>query len=206
MDRNDNNNFAVIAGTVETEPVLSHEIFGEKFYLIKLYIKRISNNIDKINVILPERLYPIKNISIGDNFKIQGQFRSHNNQSEYGNKLQLNLFAKEIELIIEKEPVYENIIKLTGYICKQVTYRKTPLGREIADILIAVNRSFNKSDYLPCIAWGRNAKYVGLFNIGTKVMVEGRIQSREYVKNIQGSEVNMTAYEISVSKIEMVDE
>lgn len=206
MDRSDDNNVTVVAGTVESEPILSHEIFGEKFFTFSFHIKRISNYIDNINVLLPERLYPIKNISLGDNYRIKGQFRSHNNQNESGNKLQLNLFVKDIELLISKEPIYENNIKLIGYICKPITYRKTPLGREIADILLAVNRAFNKSDYIPCIAWGRNAKYVGMFSIGTKVTLEGRIQSRLYTKKINEIDILMTAYEVSIFKIEIIDE
>ena len=205
MDRNDNNNIAVVAGLIESEPVFSHEVYGEKFYTFSVMVKRISDVYDKINIVFPERLCPVKNICKGDNYRISGQFRSHNNPTPSGNRLLLNLFAKDAELIIEKDIIYENSAHLTGYICKPVTYRKTPLGREIADILLAVNRSFNKSDYLPCIAWGRNAKYTGIINVGTKVLVEGRIQSRIYTKNLGENEVEKIAYEISVNNIQILE-
>ncbi len=205
---NTENNKVTISGTVISEPEFSHEVYEEMFYTFKLDTPRLSDTRDMIKITISEKFLVGDGIQIGDNVKIEGQFRSYNNFSSVGNRLILTVFVKDIEKLDEAEPVENlNSIYLDGYICKQPVYRTTPFGREIADILLAVNRSYNKSDYIPCIAWGRNAKYAETLNIGDNVIIKGRIQSREYQKKLSETEFEQkTAYEISVSKLERVSE
>ncbi len=200
------NNKVTIAGTIVTNPDFSHEVYGEKFYIFKLEVKRLSENADIIPVTISEKFFPIINIEPGKNVLINGQFRSYNNFSTVGNKLLLTVFVRDIEEIKDiNEYTAPNNIFLNGYICKAPVYRTTPFGREIADILLAVNRAYNKSDYIPCIAWGRNAKYSESLSVGDNISVWGRVQSRDYQKKISEDEVeNKTAYEVSVSKIELI--
>lgn len=200
------NNKVFLAGTVVGELEFSHMIYGEKFYLFKLRTERLSESSDMINVTISERFFPTVLPQDGDCLRIQGQFRSYNNFSQVGNRLVLTVFVKEIERI---DSLYEiknpNRIFLNGFICKPPVYRMTPFKREIADILLAVNRSYNKSDYIPCIAWGRNAKYAAAMSVGTNLHIWGRIQSREYQKRITETETETkTAFEISVCKLEEV--
>jgi single-stranded DNA-binding protein len=201
------NNVVQIYGKIFSRPEFSHEVFGEKFYEFIIEVNRLSEISDKVRATVSERLIDINKLKVGCNVFVHGQFRSYNNYSERGNRLILTVFVREIEFDIDlrqfKNP---NQIFLDGFICKKPQYRTTPFGREITDILLAVNRSYNKSDYIPCIAWGRNAKYSGMFNIGTKVLIEGRIQSREYIKNLGEVEISKTAYEISANRIELIDE
>lgn len=199
------NNKAEIIGTVVSEPVFSHEVYDETFYNFTLEVPRLSEACDLIQITISEKLMTATPISIGLIAKIKGQFRSYNNFSNIGNKLVLTLFVKDIEIIdetnIESNP---NSISLKGYICKPPIYRTTPFGREITDILLAVNRSYNKSDYIPCITWGRNAKYASCLSVGDSVSIKGRIQSRNYQKKISDEQIEeKTAYEISVSKISL---
>ncbi len=205
---NTENNKVTISGTVASEPEFSHEVYEEMFYTFLLDTPRLSDATDVIKITISEKFLVGDGIKIGDNVKIDGQFRSYNNFSNVGNRLILTVFVKDIEKLDEAEPVENsNSIYLDGYICKQPVYRTTPFGREIADILLAVNRSYNKSDYIPCIAWGRNAKYAETLNIGDNVIIKGRIQSREYQKKLSETEFEQkTAYEISVSKLERVSE
>lgn len=202
------NNKVLLAGTVDSELSFSHMIYGEKFYLFRLKVPRLSENFDLINVTISERFFPILKPERGDVVQVQGQFRSYNNFSDVGNRLILTVFVKSIEYVSSIEEIQNpNRIFLNGYICKPPVYRTTPFQREIADILLAVNRSYNKSDYIPCIAWGRNAKYAETLSVGSNLRVWGRIQSREYQKKISEEEFETkTAYEISVSKLEAVHE
>ncbi len=202
------NNKVLLAGTVDSELSFSHMIYGEKFYLFRLKVPRLSENFDLINVTISERFFPILKPEYGDVVQVQGQFRSYNNFSDVGNRLILTVFVKSIEYVSSIEEIQNpNRIFLNGYICKPPVYRTTPFQREIADILLAVNRSYNKSDYIPCIAWGRNAKYAETLSVGSNLRVWGRIQSREYQKKISEEEFETkTAYEISVSKLEAVQE
>lgn len=202
---NSENNKVTIAGTIVSNPDFSHEVYGEKFYIFKLEVKRLSENADIIPVTVSEKFFPILNIEEGKNVLITGQFRSYNNFSAVGNRLLLTVFVRNIEEIDDiNEYTAPNNIFLNGYICKEPVYRTTPFGREIADILLAVNRAYNKSDYIPCIAWGRNAKYADSLSVGDNISVWGRVQSRDYQKKISEEEVeNKTAYEVSVSKIEL---
>jgi len=198
------NNKVVIAGTVASVPEFSHEVYEESFYTFMLDTPRLSETRDIIKVTVSEKFLVGDGISVGDRVRISGQFRSYNNFTNVGNRLILTVFVKDIEKT-EKEDENSNSICLNGYICKQPVYRTTPFGREIADILLAVNRSYNKSDYIPCIAWGRNAKFAENLKIGDNVIIKGRIQSREYQKKVSETEVeNKTAYEVSVSKLECV--
>lgn len=198
------NNKVVIAGTVASEPEFSHEVYEESFYTFMLDTPRLSETRDIIRITVSEKFLAGDGIQPGNRVRISGQFRSYNNFSNVGNRLILTVFVKSIEKT-EEEEENSNSICLNGYICKQPIYRTTPFGREIADILLAVNRSYNKSDYIPCIAWGRNAKFAEKLKIGDNVIIKGRIQSREYQKKISENEVeNKTAYEVSVAKLECV--
>lgn len=198
------NNEVVLKGTVVSELEFSHEIYGEKFNKFILKVPRLSENYDEIIITVSERLEYSEAIVVDNDIKVEGQFRSYNNYSESGNKLVLTVFAKNIEACddIDDTP---NSIFLNGFICKEPVYRTTPFGREICDVLVAVNRQYGKSDYIPCITWGRNAKFTGNLDVGTNIKIWGRIQSRNYRKRISDDEyVEKTAYEVSVTKMEVV--
>ena len=200
------NNISVVKGVVNTLPTVSHSIMEENFYLFSVSVKRLSGSFDTINVTISEKLLKIVKIEIGDCIEITGQFRSYNNYSGVGSKLILTLFAHDI-VHIDEGMLYDNpnYIYLNGYICKPTIYRTTPFGREITDIILAVNRAYGKSDYIPCITWGRNAKYASCLNVGDHIEIYGRIQSRNYQKKISDDEiVTKTAYEVSVSKIDLI--
>lgn len=197
-----NNNKVFLCGKVETEPVFSHETFGEGFYEIKLSVARLSENYDLIPVTVSEKLLAKDIFKIGNIVAIKGQFRSYNKIVDGKSKLMLTVFVREI--IDVDESMNPNIIEIEGFICKPPVYRTTPFKREICDVLVAVNRAYNKSDYLPCIAWGRNARFIKDAEVGAKVSIVGRIQSRDYQKKISEDEVETkTAYEISVNKIQI---
>lgn len=198
------NNKVVIAGTVASEPEFSHEVYEEIFYTFMLDTPRLSETHDTVRVTISEKFLATCGIAVGDKVVIHGQFRSYNNFTNVGNRLILTVFVKDIEKVEECDEKNLNSIYLNGYICKKPVYRTTPFGREIADILLAVNRSYNKSDYIPCIAWGRNAKYAECLEIGENVIIKGRVQSREYQKRLSETEVeSKTAYEVSVSRLEI---
>lgn len=200
------NNHVIICGKIISEPTFSHEVYSERFYVFKVQVMRLSDACDDINVLISERLFsPELELTAGSYVKVTGQFRSYNNYSGNGNKLVLTVFTKEIEPYNLDSGENPNQIYLDGYICKPTTYRVTPFGREIADILIAVNRSYNKSDYIPAIAWGRNAKFCRDAPIGTRIKVTGRIQSREYTKHLDDeTTVTKTAFEVSIGKMEFI--
>jgi single-stranded DNA-binding protein len=201
MDYNQlNNNKVFITGKVISEPVYSHEIYGEGFYEINLSVPRLSSQHDIIPVTISERLIYSGKIEKEMEISIKGQFRSYNKIIDGKSRLMLTVFARElVEVDSSQNP---NIIELSGYICKPPIYRTTPFNREICDILLAVNRAYNKSDYIPCIAWGRNARFVKGIEVGGRVFVVGRIQSREYQKKVNETEFETkTAYEISITKI-----
>ena len=200
------NNEVVLEGYVNSEAELSHEIYGEKFYKFQLEVLRLSENADNIIITMSERLMDGCDLSIGAKIKVYGQFRSYNNYSGEGNKLVLTVFVKRFADEDEEE-FLPNMVYLNGYICKEPVYRVTPFGREICDVLLAVNRRYGKSDYIPCITWGRNAKFTEGLPIGTNVKIWGRIQSREYKKKIGEEDfITKTAYEVSVTKMETTDE
>ena len=199
------NNEVVLTGKVTSELTFSHEVYGEGFYCFLLDVPRLSDISDIINITVSERLLKAPDIKIGDIITVSGQFRSYNNYSDTGSKLILTVFARDIELSFEEALKQNpNHIFLNGFLCKKPVYRTTPFGREITDILVAVNRAYNKSDYIPCIAWGRNARFAGNLEVGENIKIWGRIQSREYQKRLsEDNVITKTAYEISISKMEI---
>ena len=194
-------NKIVLAGLVEEEPMFSHEVHGEKFYRFRLLSSRKSGNCDVLMCTVPEI---IKNgINEGNMVKVLGEIRTRNVHEDDKNHLEITVFVKEV-LSYEED---ENNVELDGFICKEPTYRETPFGRQITDLMVASNREYFKSDYIPCIAWGRNAIRASEFNVGTRVKVLGRLQSREYKKKIDdGTYEVRTAYELSAYMIDVVEE
>ena len=199
------NNQVSIIGEIVSDFQYSHEVYGEGFYMMEVSVRRLSDFVDYIPVMDSERIIDVEADYIGQLVYISGQFRSFNRHEERKNRLVLSVFARELEILDpDCDEDAGNQIFLDGYICKEAIYRKTPLGREIADLLVAVNRSYGKSDYIPCICWGRNARFAAGFEVGTHVQIWGRIQSRDYVKKLSETQVEQrTAYEVSVSKIEI---
>lgn len=205
------NNQVIISGKVVSDFVFSHEVYGEGFYTLELLVPRLSDAYDIIPLMISERLIDTKHDYKGCFLEATGQFRSYNQHDETKNRLVLSVFVREVKVLEISGEDFEiqkpNQIFLDGYICKPPVYRKTPLGREIADLLLAVNRPYGKSDYIPCICWGRNARYAETFEVGSHVQVWGRIQSREYQKKTGDGEVEKrVAYEVSVSKLECVQD
>ena len=204
------NNQIGIAGRIYSDFEFSHELYGEGFYRFDVEIFRLSDASDILPVTISERIINMSNTTVGTWVYITGQIRSYNNyvEADRRNKLVLTVFARDVEILTrEEEPdqldVNPNDVYLNGFICKPPIYRTTPFGREIADMLLAVNRSYNKSDYIPCIAWGRNARYAGKLEVGSNIRVWGRMQSRPYQKRYESGEVlEKTAYEVSISKLE----
>lgn len=202
------NNQVTIAGEILGGFTFSHDVFGEGFYLMEISVGRLSESNDVIPIMVSERLVNVKEDYTGQYAVVTGQFRSYNRHEETKNRLVLSVFAREIEICEELvEDVRPNYIFLDGYVCKPPIYRKTPLGREIADVLLAVNRPYGKSDYIPCICWGRNARFAEGFRVGEHIQIWGRIQSREYQKKLSETEFERrVAYEVSVSKLECLGE
>ena len=201
------NNQVTMIGEIVSEFEFSHEVYGEGFYLVDISVSRLSDSVDYIPLMVSERLVDVTQSYIGETISVSGQFRSYNRHEEKKNRLILSVFVRELEFEDEiEDDIKSNQIYLDGYICKEPIYRKTPLGREIADLLVAVNRSYGKSDYIPCICWGRNARYASSFEVGSHVEVYGRIQSREYIKKIGEEQTEKrVAYEVSVNKIEFLE-
>ena len=208
------NNHIVLVGKVTSEKKFSHEIYGEKFYIFDLSVPRLSGNSDIIPITISERLMVDGDLPVGTKITVEGQFRSYNSYGEGKNKLVLTVFAKNVELLEDQESEVEarkdfvsNEVTLIGYICKKPIYRQTPFGREIADILLAVNRAYSKSDYIPCIAWGRTARFCENMEVGTEVKVIGRVQSRQYEKKYEDGTPEMkVAYEVSICSLELINE
>ena len=198
------NNDVKIIGKIVSDFRYSHQVYGEGFYIVDVAVSRLSELSDIIPLMVSERLVDVTENCVGRLVETSGQFRSYNRHEGLKNKLVLSVFVREWEFVDENpEAGKTNQIYLDGFICKAPIYRKTPLGREIADLLIAVNRPYGKSDYIPCIAWGRNVRFASTFEVGGKIQVWGRVQSREYVKKISEDEIEKhTAYEVSVSKLE----
>lgn len=227
------NNYLTLVGKVASDKKFSHEIYGERFYSFDLCIPRLSGSADIIPVTASERLFTDEMLQDGTKLLIKGQFRSYNSYENERNKLILTVFAKDIEEVKEDEEEVEtenveetenvdseearkeafkkdyitNEVVLIGYICKKPVYRQTPFGREIADLLLAVNRAYNKSDYIPSIAWGRNARFCQNLEVGTEVKIVGRVQSRNYEKKLEdGTVLKKVAYEVSIGSLEVVKE
>ena len=219
------NNHITLVGKVTKEKLFSHEIYGERFYIFNIDVPRLSDSIDIIPITVSERLLTSEcDIELGKTVEVDGQFRSYNGYENEKSKLILTVFAKDLkikDIVVdtvsdtETEPTEQqtveqnssNDVTLIGYICKKPIYRKTPFGREIADVLLAVNRAYNKSDYIPCIAWGRNARFCENLEVGKQVKVKGRVQSRTYEKKHEdGTVTTKVAYEVSVSGMEILEE
>ena len=198
------NNRVTVIGTIVSDFTFSHAVFGEGFYLVDLSVNRLSEQADVIPLMVSERLMDGTRDYRGCTIEADGQFRSYNRHEGVKNRLVLSVFVREVQFLEEfTDYTKTNQIFLDGYICKEPIYRKTPLGREIADLLVAVNRPYGKSDYIPCIAWGRNARFASGFSVGTRIQIWGRVQSREYTKKLSETECEKrTAYEVSVSKLE----
>ena len=209
LDKVFTNNHVTIAGEVVSEFTFSHEVYGEHFYIVNIAVCRLSNSYDVIPVMVSERLIDVTSDYRGCVLQVSGQFRSYNRHEENRNRLVLSVFAREAVLASQEDEDEQNPnhIFLDGYVCKHPVYRKTPLGREIADVLLAVNRPYGKSDYIPCICWGRNARFADKFEVGSHIQIWGRIQSREYQKKIAEDQYEKrVAYEVSVSKLEYIAE
>ena len=200
MNSAEKNDRVYLNGEIVSEAAFSHEVYGEGFYEMSVLVKRLSGQADILPVTISERLIQDKQLGIGSEISAIGQFRSYNKLVDGKSKLMLTVFVRELlEGETQENP---NSIVLSGYICKQPVYRTTPFNREIADLLVAVNRSYNKSDYIPCIAWGRNARFVKNLAVGERIALSGRIQSREYQKKFSETDVRiLTAYEVSISKL-----
>ena len=211
---NSENNHIVLVGKVTSDKRFSHEIYGEKFYVFDLSVPRLSGTSDSIPITVSERLMVNGELPIDTKITVEGQFRSYNSYGEGKNRLILTVFAKNIILLEDQESEVEakkdfisNEVTLIGYICKKPVYRQTPFGREIADILLAVNRAYSKSDYIPCIAWGRTARYCENMEVGTEVKIVGRVQSRQYEKKHEdGTIESKVAYEVSVASLEVINQ
>ncbi len=204
-------NMVKLVGKVSDEKVFSHEMYGESFYTFHLEVSRLSDSVDLLPITISERLLVDGDLVVGQYIIIEGQLRSYNRYIKDNNRLILTIFAKSF-YIPDEEELEENLRKpneiyLDGYICKKPIYRTTPFGREITDILLAVNRAYNKSDYIPCISWGRNARFCEKMVVGDHVTVWGRIQSRSYQKKLSTGEVETRmAFEVSISKLEFSEE
>ncbi len=202
------NNEVTVVGKVIGDMSFSHKVYGEGFYTFDIEVPRLSDSVDKLPVTISERLLPAVGELLGETVEILGQFRSYNQYDEGRNRLILTIFVLELKIVEEPEiNRSKNNIFLNGFVCKSPVYRTTPFGREITDLLVAVNRSYHKSDYIPCISWGRNARYAQHLKTGDNIMLWGRIQSRTYQKKLENGEtIARVAYEMSVSKMELVDQ
>ena len=198
------NNIITLTGTVEASPEYSHTVMDEKFYSFTLRVPRLSETEDFLPITISEEIFDPELIKKENPLKIKGQLRSYNKYTETKTRLILTVFAKEISLPDELDS-NPNEIFVNGFICKEPVYRKTPFGREITDLIIAVNRAFNRSDYIPAIAWGKNAVFSENLEVGSNVLLWGRLQSRNYNKRLSENEVETrTAYELSITKIEKI--
>ena len=210
MDKIIETNKASLVGRIVSELEFSHEMYGEKFYVFDLEVARLSSSTDILPITISERLLFNFNYQIGKYVIIEGQLRSYNRYVESNNRLVLTIFAREIMIPAAEELQDKlrkpNDIYLDGFICKKPIYRTTPFGREITDILLAVNRPYNKSDYIPCITWGRNARYCENLLVGDHLKIWGRVQSREYQKKLNNGKVETkTAFEVSISKLDHIE-
>ncbi len=205
----ENNNIEIM-GEILKKPEFSHETHNEKFYSTVISVKRLSGDTDELELIISEKTINIEDVEVGKKYNIKGEIRSYNYyiKEEERRKLIITIFVKEMSIVenIENEEECKNELVIIGHICKKPIYRKTPFGREISDLLVAVNRVYGKSDYLPCIVWGRNAKFATQLEIGDKIKITGRMQSRSYNKEMGDKKITKVAYEISAASLEKVEE
>ena len=204
MEQKDIINHTKISGEITKEPILSHTSYEENFYEVTMKVDRFSDSSDTLTSIISEKLIDISKLTIGTFISIDGELRTYNIIENKTNKLKIVVFAKNIKILTEKQVL--NDVHFVGYICKKPIYRTTPLGREICDVIVAINRNYHKSSYIPVIGWGRNAKYLGDLEVGQKIECFGRFQSREYNKKIDDQSVKKVAYEISLSKVKKIEE
>lgn len=206
-DRVIDTNVVTVIGDIHSPLVFSHEMYGEGFYTFEINVARLSDYNDVLPITVSERIMMELSMDVGTTVKVEGQLRSYNKYEDGRNKLILTIFARELCLYDEEEVKNPNQITLDGYICKKPVYRSTPFGREITDMLIAVNRPYNKSDYIPCIAWGRNARFSEKLQVGDHLKIWGRVQSREYQKRLsEDKTAKRIAYEVSISKMEVSED
>ena len=199
------NNIINLRGKILSECEFDHEVYGEGFYTFFIKTNRLSDSVDILPVTISERLINSNILQPGNFVEILGQIRSYNGFSDNKNKLILTVFVRDIKQLSETQNKNPNQVTLNGYICKKPIYRTTPFGREITDILLAVNRAYNKSDYIPCISWGRNAIFANKLNVGENLLISGSMQSRIYQKKLENGDLaEKTAYEVSISKIEVL--
>jgi len=200
------NNQGTLVGKIMDKFNYSHEKFGEGFYTVKLEAERYSEKMDYIPIIVSERLIDVKQDYSGEYVSVKGQIRTYNEEKEGKHKLKIHFWVDEIEFVEDDvDSASSNIVVLEGYVCKNPVYRNTPLGREITDLLLAVNRPYGKSDYIPCICWGRNARFASEFYVGEHVRIKGRFQSREYKKEVDGDKIEKrTAYEVSAQYVDII--
>ncbi len=204
---NQDTNIVNLRGYLDKDLEFSHEIFGEKFYTTTIKVDRLSESKDILPITISERLLEDVNLKETNYFNISGQLRSYNKVVDNKNRLVLTVFVRELSICDEDDNKDPNNIFLDGFLCKNPIHRKTPLGRDITDLLVAINRPYNKSDYIPSIVWGRNAKFAKNLKIGDRVQIWGRIQSRQYDKKQEDGEIiKKVAYEVSISKIKKVEE
>ena len=210
MSREQENNKVTLSGEIVSNFEFSHEVFGEGFYTAKLASERLNGTKDIVPIMVSDRIVDTEADWEGSFVSVAGQFRSYNGMKDGKRGVILSVFVEKFEYVAEEKEIGikdENTISLDGYICKEPVYRKTPLGREIADVLLAVNRPYGKSDYIPCIAWGRNAGFASILEVGTRLKIEGRVQSREYKKRISDDEhETRVAYEVSIAKMEVAED
>ena len=200
MDEMQTHNRVILCGTPLSSPVFSHASRLEPFYTFPLEVARLSGTVDTINVLLREELLPELKPSRAGLIRIAGEVRSFNNHSGEGSKLVISVFARELSP--PETPVWVNEVELTGTLCKSPNRRTTPMGREICDLMLAVNRPYHRTDYLPCILWGRTAQEISQLPVGARIALSGRLQSRDYIKVLPEGNERRTAYEVSVTTAE----
>ena len=199
MDMNSENNYTRLCGVMAGNPVFSHSSRGQDFYSFPLEVQRLSGNTDTVNIILRREQLAALEVQEAEKLCVTGELRTFNNRRGEGAKLIITVFAKELSFVDEEDA---NLVQLTGTICKDPNLRTTPMGRDICDLMVAVNRRYGRSDYLPCICWGIKAREAALWPVGTVVQLEGRIQSRNYIKLTDDGPVEKTAFEVSITDIE----
>ena len=187
-------NQILLRGELDTLPAFSHESHGRRFYSFTLAVERLSGTMDLLHCVAAEELVQALDPSGGEMVELIGQVRSFNNRSGAGRRLVISAYAEQLRTC-DDEPANEVI--LCGSICRQPIFRRTPLGREICDLMLAVNRPYRRADYLPCILWGHTAQHCANFPVGTTLQLTGRLQSRTYVKQLETGSEQRVAYEIS---------
>lgn len=194
-------NHIELCGTMDNAPEFSHESHGKRFYQFVLEVERLSGTADRLRIVVPEKLLEQTEVSCGSSLRVSGQIRSFNSRTEQGRRLIISVFAELLE-VCDCAP--DNHVVLTGTVCKPPVFRRTPLGREICDVMLAVNRPYRRADYLPCIFWGETAEEISELSVGAVLTIEGRLQSREYVKLLETGSERRTAYEVSATAAEVL--